>query len=255
MPRAKIAMAQMSPLTVPTHQDSPATQSNHVSSSTIGASIRMLVSSTGTLFMITSPFFPSHCSLQKEKQFACQREANRFPHSRNNARVTKKKKIEHSNGNLAPRNKTGRRGERTPLEAEAKAKMMLAQGYTVAGTARQLGLARNTVQGINQRLTSKERDEWSQQYRTWAEQELLLQLKEYFMEALPSAKPWGLNNIIGTAFDKLQALEGRPTEIHAHLHTHTQEIHDLGQRFRDALAIQEGTLSSGQESAENGPSG
>jgi hypothetical protein len=135
---------------------------------------------------------------------------------------------------------------------KAKAKMMLAQGYTVVGTARQLGLARNTVQGINQRLTSKEREEWSQQYRTWAEQELLPQVKEYLMEALPSAKPWELNNIIGTAFDKLQALEGRPSEIHAHL---TPEIHDLGQRFRDAMAIQEGTLSSGQETAENAPSG
>lgn len=49
---------------------------------------------------------------------------------------------------------------------EAKAKMMLVQGYTVAGTARQLGLAKSTVQGINQRLTPKERKEWSQQYRT-----------------------------------------------------------------------------------------
>ncbi len=37
------------------------------------------------------------------------------------------------------------------------------------------------------------------------------------MEALPSAKPWELNNIIGTAFDKLRTLEGRPSEIHAHL--------------------------------------
>ncbi len=133
--------------------------------------------------------------------------------------------------------------------------MMLAQGYTVAGTARQLGLAKSTVQGIKQRLTPKEREEWSQQYRTWAEQELLPQVKEYLMEALPSAKPWELNNIIGTAFDKLQALEGRPSEIHAHLHAHTHEIHDLGQRLRDALAIQERTISSGQETAENGPSG
>ncbi len=48
------------------------------------------------------------------------------------------------------------------------------------------------------------------------------------MKALPSAKPWELNNIIGTACDKLQALEGRPSEIHAHLHTHRHEIHDLG---------------------------
>jgi hypothetical protein len=111
---------------------------------------------------------------------------------------------------------------------EAKAKMMLAQGYTVAGTARQLGLAKSTVQGINQRLTPKEREEWSQPYRTWAEQKLLPQVKEYLMEALPSAKPWELNNIIGTAFDKLRALEGRPTEIHAHLHTPRHEIHDLG---------------------------
>ena len=76
--------------------------------------------------------------------------------------------------------------------------MMLAQGYTVAGTARQLGLAKSTVQGINQRLTPKERKEWSQQYRTWAQQKLLPQVKEYLMEALPSAKPLQLNNIIGT---------------------------------------------------------
>ena len=110
-------------------------------------------------------------------------------------------------------------------------------------------------QGINQRLTSKEREEWSQQYRTWAEQKLLPQVKEYFIEALPSPKPWELNNIIGTVCDKLRALEGRPPEIHAHLHTPRHEIHDLGQRLRDVLAIQEGTISRGQETATNGPSG
>ncbi len=48
------------------------------------------------------------------------------------------------------------------------------------------------------------------------------------MDALPSAKPWELNNIIGTACDKLRALEGRPTEIHAPLHAPRHEIHDLG---------------------------
>jgi len=141
--------------------------------------------------------------------------------------------------------KAGRRGERTPLDLEAKAKFLLAHGYSLSRTAKEVGLPRSTVLGISARFPPEQRKEWSQEYRSWVVDELLPQAKGHLLASLPAAKAWELNNILGTHIDKLLVLEGRPTDIHAHLHAHRHEILDVGERLAQALEIKRRALGMG----------
>lgn len=138
-----------------------------------------------------------------------------------------------------------RSGERTRLDLEAKAKFLLAHGYSLSKTAKEVGLPRSTVQGISAHFSPGERKEWSQEFRAWIIDDLLPLVKGHLLASLPDAKAWELNNILGTHVDKLLLLEGRPTDIHAHLHAHRHEILDVGERLQQALEIKRNAMQFG----------
>jgi len=53
----------------------------------------------------------------------------------------------------------------------------------------------------------------------------------------------------GIHADKLQRLQEQPIDRYAHLHAHKHEIHKLGHRLREALAMQEGIIGDTQAAA------